>query len=154
MQCLCTHLYMDQTKNIFDHFICIWKLFLSLFVFMFCAYFVFHCFKHVLCWKIGVKVFRDPLVTCKNFRDSSRNSPVAQCKSRVNPETFVTHSQLTKIFATHPVVKRPEIDFLKGFSWKTYFKHFPFSLKPLFHYFYIKPQSIWMVFHSINISEL
>ena len=32
---------MDQIKKIFDHFICIWKWFLSLFVFMFSAYFIF-----------------------------------------------------------------------------------------------------------------
>ena len=46
---VCVLDYMfDQTKKIFDHFIWIWKWFLSLFVFMFSAYFVFHCFKHVV----------------------------------------------------------------------------------------------------------
>ena len=49
---VCVLNYMfDQTKKIFDNFICIWKWFLSPFMFMFSAYFVFHCFKHVLCWK-------------------------------------------------------------------------------------------------------
>ena len=61
---VCVFNYMfDQTKKIFDHFICIWKWFLSLFVFMFSAYFVFHCFKHVLCWKTGVRVFHDSLTS-------------------------------------------------------------------------------------------
>ena len=61
---VCVLNYMfDQTKKIFDHFICIWKWFLSLFVFMFSAYFVFHCFKHVLCWKTGIRIFRDSLAT-------------------------------------------------------------------------------------------
>ena len=43
VMCVCAQLYMDQIKKIFDHFICIWKWFLSLFVFMFSAYFIFHC---------------------------------------------------------------------------------------------------------------
>ena len=61
---VCVLDYMfDQTKKIFDHFIWIWKWFLSLFVFMFSAYFFFHCFKHVLCWKTGIRIFRDSLAT-------------------------------------------------------------------------------------------
>ena len=61
---VCVLDYMfDQTKIFFDHFIWIWKWFLSLFVFMFSAYFVFHCFKHVLCWKTGIRIFRDSLAT-------------------------------------------------------------------------------------------
>ena len=48
----------------------------------------------------------------------------------------------------------PKNNFLKSFSWETYFKPLPFSLKPLFQYFYIKSQPIWMVFHSINISKI
>ena len=40
---MCAQSYMDQSKKIFDHFICFWKWFLSLFVFIFSAYFVFHC---------------------------------------------------------------------------------------------------------------
>ena len=98
---------------------------------------------------------------------------------------FVTHSQLAKIFTTHlttrqlwnPQVvsssrsfrdslatcenlrdslshKTPKNSFLKSFSWETFFKPLPSSLKPLFQYFYIKTQSIWMVFHSINISKI
>ena len=51
MWCVCTQPYMDQTKKIFDHFICIWKCFSSLFVFKFCTYFVFQCFKLVFVLK-------------------------------------------------------------------------------------------------------
>ena len=61
------------------------------------------------------------------FRDSSHNSP--------SHET-------------------PRNSLLKCFSWETCFKPLPSSLKPLFQYFYIKTQSIWMVFHSINISKV
>ena len=48
----------------------------------------------------------------------------------------------------------PRNNFLKGFSWKTCFKPLPSSLKTLFKYFYIKTQSIWMIFHSINIYKV
>ena len=51
MWCVCAQSYMDQTKKIFDHFICIWKCFSSLFVFKFCTYFVFQCFKLVFVLK-------------------------------------------------------------------------------------------------------
>ena len=40
---MCAQSYTDLSKKIFDLFICFWKWFLSLFVFMFSAYFVFHC---------------------------------------------------------------------------------------------------------------
>ena len=84
MWCVCAQSYMVQSKKIFDHFICFWKWFLSLFVFMFSVYFVFHCllcfslFKHVLYWKTGVRV----------FRGSTGNSPVAKPQSQAHPEAF------------------------------------------------------------------
>ena len=60
--CVCSTIYGSIQKD-FDHFICFWKWFLSLFVFIFSAYFVFHYFKHVLCWKTSVKFFCDSLTT-------------------------------------------------------------------------------------------
>ena len=51
MWCVCAQSYMDQTKKIFDRFICIWKCFSSLFVFKFCTYFVFQCFKLIFMLK-------------------------------------------------------------------------------------------------------
>ena len=120
---------------------------------------LFSLFKHVLCWKTGVRV----------FRDSALNSPVAKPQSRVHPEvlathlqlacdSLATHSRLAKIFVTEPrnspSRETPRNSFLKGFLWETYFKPLSSSLKPLFHYFYIKTQSIWMIFHSINISKV
>ena len=73
------------------------------------------------------KSFRDSLTTRENFHNSLRDSPSREM---------------------------PRNSFLKSFSWETCFKPLPSSLKPLFQYFYIKTQSIWMVFHSINISKV
>ena len=79
---------------------------------------------------------------------------VAQHKLRVHPEAFTTHLTTCKNF--HNLLSRemPRNSFLKGFSRETCFKPLPSSLKPIFQYFYIKTQSIWMVFHSINISKV
>ena len=108
---------------------------------------LFSLFKHVLCWKTGVRV----------FRDSARDSPVAS-SSRSFSDSLATHSRLAKIFVTEPrnspSRETPRNSFLKGFLWETYFKPLSSSLKPLFHYFFIKTQSIWMIFHSINISKV
>ena len=152
MWCVCTQSCMVQSKNIFDHFICFWKWFLSLFVFMFSVYFVFHCLNMFCIEKTGVRV----------FRSSAGDSPVAKPQSRVHPEAFgdslAACSWLAKIFATEPhdspSRETPRNSFLKGFLWEICFKPLPSSLKPLFQYFYIKTQPIWMIFHSINISKV
>ena len=90
---------------------------------------------------------RDSLETRENFRDW--NSQLAAC-SRLTRDS--------KIFATEPrdspSRETPRNSFLKGFLWETCFKPLPPSLKPLFQYFYIKTQPIWMIFHSINISKV
>ena len=137
---MCAQLYMDQTKKIFDHFICFWKWFLSLFVFMFSVYFVFHCFKHVLCWKTSIRVFRNSLVT-----------KLEKC---IFSHFLVLWQRGSWLISQLTSCETPRNNFLKGFSWKTYFKPLTSSLKPLFQYFYIKTQSIWMVFHYINISKV
>ena len=59
---VCTQPYVDQTKNIFDHFICISKCLLRI-VFKFCTYFVFQYSKLVFVLKIEVKVFRELFAT-------------------------------------------------------------------------------------------
>ena len=95
---------------------------------------------------------------CQSLSWLTRNSAVAQRKSRVHPEAFVTHLWLMKIFATElrdsPSHEMPRNSFLKGFLWETCFKPLSSSLKPLFHHFYIKTQTIWMIFHSISISKV
>ena len=92
---------------------------------LFCAYFVFHCFKHVLCWKTCVRVFCDSLATCENLRDSSRDSLVAKLEKCIFCDSLATCKNLgdstitkfasrefiQKIFATRPVAKHPKIAF-------------------------------------------
>ena len=145
---MCAQLYMDQSKKIFDHFICIWKWFLSLFAFMLSAYFVFH-FLNMFCVEKLVSEFFTTHLTTHQSLNPSRE---------VHPEALATHSRLMKIFATElydsPSCETPKKSFLKGFSWETCFKPLLSSLKPLFQYFYTKTQSIWMVFHPINISKV
>ena len=155
MWCVCALLYMDQSKKIFDHFICIWKWFLSLFVFMFNAYFFFHCLNMFYVEKQVSEFFTTHLathivtrMTHENFRDLL----VVQHKLRVHLEAFMTHLTTRENFRNSLNRETPWNIFLKGFSWETYFNPLPSSLKPLFQYFYIKTQSNWMVFHSINIS--
>ena len=77
--------------------------------------------------------------------------PVARPSSEFTQNGFVTHSQLISRLTN---CKMPKNSFLKGFLCEICFKPLPSSLKPLFQYFYIKTQSIWMVFHSINISKV
>ena len=81
------------------------------------------------------------LVTC----------PVARPSSEFTQNCFVTHLRLLLRLVGNETSRS---SFLKSFSWETCFKPLPSSLKPIFQYFYIKTQSIWMVFHSINISKV
>ena len=66
---VCAQPYVDQIKKIFDHFICNWKCFLSLFVSRFCTYFVFQCFKLVFVLKNRgqslSRVVHDLAVSCE-----------------------------------------------------------------------------------------
>ena len=82
---------------------------------MFGAYFVFHYLNMLCVEKQVLEFFATHLMTHENFHDSSRDSPVTQCKSQVHPKAFVTHlvthSRVMKIFATHLVTKRPETTF-------------------------------------------
>ena len=117
---------------------------------MFSAYFVFHCLNMFCVEKQVSEFFVTHLATC------------------------LWLVRLMKIFATHLATRQscnasgefiqklsqlisrlaPRNSFLKSFSWETCFKPLSSSLKPLFQYFYIKTQSIWMVFHFINFSKV
>ena len=172
MWCVCAQLCMDQFKKIFDYFICIWKWFLSLFVCIFSAYIVFHSLNMFYVEKQVSEFFATQLAT-RQSRNPSREliqkilathsllTHDSQKFSWLNLATrglLATHSRLAKIFAIEPRdspnCKMPRNSFLKGFLWETCFKPLPSSLKPLFQYFYIKTQPIWMIFHSINISKV
>ena len=183
MWCVCAQLHMDQSEKIFDHFICFWKWFLSLFVFMFSVYFVFHCLN-MFCIEKQVSEFFATQLATRQSRNPSREfiQKLLATHSRLAGDSLAacwrltrdsqkfswlklatrgllaTHSQLAKFFATEPrdspSRETPRNSFLKGFLWKTCFKPLSSSLKPLFQYFYIKNQPIWMVFHFINISKV
>ena len=128
---------------------------------MFCAYFVFHCFKHVLCWKTSVRIFGYSfwlLSQVASFGYSfwrltqSRNP---SCKFIQKLLLLTRNSRkFSQLISQFSSCKTPRNSFLKCYSWKTCFKPLLSSLKPLFQYFYIKTQSIWMVFHFITISKV
>ena len=145
--CVCLTIYESIQKKFWSFYMFLEVIFITLCVHVQCLL-CFSLFKHVLCWKTGVRVF------C----DSVGDLPFAKPQSWVHPKALATHSRLMKIFMTEPrnspSRKMPKHSSLKGFLWETCFKPLPSSLKPLFHYFYIKTQSIWMVFHSINISKV
>ena len=138
VMCVCSTIYGSIQKDFWSFYIFLEVIF-SLFVFMFSAYFVFHCLNMFFVEKQVSEFFATQLATRQ---------------LRVHPEAFTTHSQLVKIFATCLVAKCSETVFWRAFHGKLVFKPLPSSLKPFFQYFYIKTQSIWMIFHSINISKV
>ena len=120
---------------------------------MFSVYFVFHCLNMFCIEKQMSEFFTAQLATRQS------QNPSREFIQRL----LATHSQLAKSFATEPrdsssretpSRKTPRNSFLKDFLWEICFKPLPSSLKPLFQYFYIKTQPIWMIFHSINISKV
>ena len=127
---------------------------------MFSVYFVFHCLN-MLCVEKQVSEFFATQLATRQSRNPSRelipkllatHSRLARDSrkfSRLKLATrgwLATHSRLAKIFATEPrdspSRETPRNSFLKSFLWETCFKPLPSSLKPLFHYFFIKTQSI------------
>ena len=134
VMCVCSILYGLIQKDFWSFYMFLEVIFITLCVHVWCLL-CFSLFKHVLYWKIGVRVF------CGSAGDSL----VAKPQSQVHPEAFgdslaacsrltrdsrkfsrlnlatrgllVTHSQLAKIFTTEPrdspsrETQRPEIAF-------------------------------------------
>ena len=101
----------DQTKKIFDHFICIWKWFLSLFVFMFSTYFVFHCLNMFCFEKTSIRIFGYSfwlLAWAGSF--GYLFWQLTSCK--FTQKGFVTYSRLSSQLASR---ETPRISFLKSF---------------------------------------
>ena len=121
---------------------------------MFSAYFVFQCLN-MFCFEKQVSEFlathfgylRELPASCQFWLLG-----LAACKPRVQTERF--RGSLATCLATHQSRNTQNQLFKEFFLWETCFKPLPSSLKLLFQYFYIKTQSIWMVFHSINISKV
>ena len=157
MWCVHAQLYMVQSKNIFNHFICFLKWFLSLFVFIFSTYFVFHCLNMFCVEKQVSEFFTTQLVTPQSRNPSHEFIQKFWWLTR---GLLVTHSRLAKIFVTEPRNSpsrgTPRNNFFKGFLWETCFKPLPFSLKPLFHFFFTsKPNQFeWFFIPLISLRYL
>ena len=110
---------------------------------MFSAYFVFHCLN-MFCFEKLVIEFLATCVSCQQATSFGYSFwRLASCE-------FTQKGDLAR---DSSVAKRPESAFC-SILWETCFKPLPPSLKPLFQYFYIKTQPIWIFFHSINISKV
>ena len=90
----------------FEHFICIWKCFSSVFVFKFCTYFVFQCFKLVFMLK------NKGLSLSRVVRDLATSPKVEKCifghqavVSRVARESLTSSSQVTHELALREMPK-------------------------------------------------
>ena len=104
VMCVCSTIYGSIQKD-FWTFICFWKWFLSLFVFMFSAYFVFHYLNMFCVEKQVSKFFVTQLVTRKS-RNLSRKF--------IQKFWWLTRDLrkfLRLNLATCPVTKCPEIAF-------------------------------------------
>ena len=126
---------MNQYKKIFDHFICIWMWFLSLFVFMFSAYMVFHCLNMFCVVKQVSKFFAAHLRLTRQSRNFSRLS---------NRETPVTSSSRSfrNSLATRENfrdTKCLETAFLRAFRGKLVLNLSHPLLNPSFNIFTSKP---------------
>ena len=99
MWCVYTQPYVDQTKKIFDHFICIWKCFSSLFIFKFCTYFIFQCFKLVFVLKN-----RDQNLS-RVVCDLATSSEAEKCIFGHLAVGFVSSSRVTRKLATREMPK-------------------------------------------------
>ena len=60
---MCAQPYMDQTKKIFNHFICIWSVFNHSLFLGFVPTFFFNVSSLFLCWKTRVRVFLELFAT-------------------------------------------------------------------------------------------
>ena len=89
------------------------------------------------------RLARGSLATRENFRDW--NSRLA-AETRGSRLKFAARGLLATEPRDSPSRESPRNSFLMGFLWETCFKPLTSSLKPLFQYFYIKTQPIWMVF--------
>ena len=90
VMCVCSTIY-GSIQKIFYLFICFWKYFLSLFVFMFSAYFVFHYLNMFCFWKASVRIFGYSfwlLVWATSFGNSFWRLASRKFKIRVHTEGF------------------------------------------------------------------
>ena len=108
VMCVCSSLYGLNQKD-FWSFYMYWKWFLSLFVFMSYAYFVFHCLIMFCVEKTSVRIFGYSfwlLAWATSFGDFQATSPSCEFTQK----GFATHSRLSLRLASH---ESPRISFFK-----------------------------------------
>ena len=109
--CVLNHMWI-KPKRFFYHFICIWKCFLSLFVFKFCTYFVFQCFKLVFVLKNkGQNLSR---VIC-NLAKSREPEKCIFCIFGHQAMGFASSLQVTRKLATREMPKSAILWVLREF---------------------------------------
>ena len=152
--CVCAQLYMDQTKKIFDHFICIWKCFSSLSVSRFCTYFAFQCFKLVFVLKNRGQSLSWVV------HNLAGGHKVEKCIFGHQAMSFASNLQVGYLAKFPAISRNSQIGYFMGISWvlvqnSSYDSIMTSSSpNPLFQSFYIKTQLISIVLHSINISKV
>ena len=116
MWCVCALSYMVQSKNIFDHFICFWKWFLSLFAFMFSVYFVFHCLT-MFCIEKQVSEFFAAQLATRQWRNSSREfiQKLLATHSRLTRDSLTTHEDFRDWTSRLAQSRNAQKQFFKGF---------------------------------------
>ena len=160
MWCVCAQSYMVQSKKIFDHFICFWKWFLSLFVFMFSVYIVFHCFT-MFCIEKQVSVFfAAQLVTCQSrahleaFGDSLAACSRLTRDSRLARDSLATRKNFRDWTSWLAQSRNAQKQLFKGFFVGNLFYTSPIlSKNPLSIFLHQNPTNL-NDFHSINISKV
>ena len=134
MMCVCYTIYGSNQKDFRSFYMYLEVTFITLCVHVLCLL-RFSLFKHVLCWKVGVWVFRDSLRNLwwltRDLRDSRKFSQlISQLASHAtqvasSSRSFCDSSRnsLTtrKNFRDSLSRETPKNNFLKGFSWKTCF---------------------------------
>ena len=142
VMCVCSIIYGLIQKDFWSFYMFL-EWFLSLFVFMFSAYFVFHCLNMFCFWKTSVKIFGYSfwlLAWAASFGYSFWRLASRESKPWVHTEGFRDSLITRQSQNAHNQL------FKELFSWETCFKPLSSSLKPLFQYFYIKTQPIWIFF--------
>ena len=79
---------------------------------------------------------------------------LASCEFKLRVHTERFRGSLATWLVTRQSRNAQNQLFKELFRGKLVLNLFPSSLKPLFQYFYIKTQPIWIFFHSINISKV
>ena len=131
---VCSTIY-GLIQKFFLSFYMYLEVILSLFVFMFSAYFVFHCLNMFYVEKQVSEFFVTYSWLMKIFMThlATRQSRTA-CREFIQKLLRITRDlrKFSRLILQLSSRETPRNSFLKSFSWKTCFKPLSSSLKPLF----------------------